>query len=169
MGYNFLAGHSITTLNQAIKEQNDILKHFNSNITYKELTLAYLSTALIHKGKGYEKLNEEFKKLGVDNAAENSLSLDILTKDSSLDSIFSSSSIPIKNLYSLINLNPFMVSGVSSEAYTELEKHKDEYSDEYIKDKVKMLSKALISSPVTGEYYKDLQSSIELKPMFDES
>ncbi|WP_169976010.1 calcium-binding protein [Campylobacter sp. RM16191] len=163
MGYNFLAGHSITTLNQAIKEQNDILKHFNSNITYKELTLAYLSTALIHKGKGYEKLNEEFKKLGVDNAAENSLSLDILTKDSSLASIFSSSSIPIENLYALINLNPFIVSGVSSEAYTELEKHKDEYSYSYITNKTKMLKLALDNKePINGIYFKDYETNTDI-------
>lgn len=32
-----------------------------------------------------------------------------------------------------------------------------------------MLKKALISKAVSGEYYKDYQSNIELKPLFDES
>ena len=32
-----------------------------------------------------------------------------------------------------------------------------------------MLQKVLISKTVSGEYYKDYQSNIELKPLFDES
>ncbi|WP_170020299.1 hypothetical protein [Campylobacter sp. RM16190] len=50
------------------------------------------------------------------------------------DSTIPNSNSSIENLYALINLNPFIVSGVSSKAYTELEKHKDEYSDEYVQD-----------------------------------
>ncbi|PSM51237.1 von Willebrand factor type A (vWA) domain-containing protein (lipase domain) [Campylobacter blaseri] len=72
-------------------------------------------------------------------------------------------------LYALVNLNPFIVSNISSNAYDELEKHKYEYSKEYIKDKAKMLLKALKSSSVVGEYYKDYETGIVLKPMFDES
>lgn len=52
----FLTGHSIVSLNNAISEYNDILKHFNSNVTYKELTNAYLATAAFYKNKGYETL-----------------------------------------------------------------------------------------------------------------
>ncbi|WP_260952257.1 hypothetical protein [Campylobacter sp. RM16187] len=50
------------------------------------------------------------------------------------DSTIPNSNSSIENLYALINLNPFIGSGISSKAYTELEKHKDEYSDEYVQD-----------------------------------
>ena len=81
-------GHGISTLNTAISEYNDILKHFNSNVTYKELTNAYLATAIIHKDKGYETLQNEFKKLGVFEAADNSLSLDTITSTLNLQNAF---------------------------------------------------------------------------------
>ena len=164
-----LDAHFIASLNYAISEYNDILKHFNSNVTYKELTNAYLATAIVHQGKGYETLQNEFKKLGVFEAADNSLNLQALSQNSPISEIFPNSSIPISALYSLVHLNPFIVSGVDSPVYKELEKYKDEYSDDYIEDKAKMLKKALISKAVSGEYYKDYQSNIELKPLFDES
>jgi len=162
-GWDFLTGHSIVNLNKYIEEYNNILKHFNSNITYKELTEAYLSTAMVYKGKGYEKLNEEFKKLGVFNAAENSLNLEVIIKDSSISSIFSNSSIPIENLYALVYLNPFMVTNIDSPAYKELEKYKDEYSDNYIKDKTVMFKKALDGkAAINGIYFKDYESNLDL-------
>lgn len=34
-GWDFLTGHSIVNLNKYIEEYNNILKHFNSNITYR--------------------------------------------------------------------------------------------------------------------------------------
>ena len=46
-----LDAHFIASLNHAISEYNDILKHFNSNVTYKELTNAYLAAAILHQGK----------------------------------------------------------------------------------------------------------------------
>lgn len=164
-----LDAHFIASLNHAISEYNDILKHFNSNVTYKELTSAYLATAIVHQGKGYETLQNEFKKLGVFEAADNSLNLQALSQNSPISEIFPNSSIPISALYSLVHLNPFIVSGVDSPAYKELEKYKDEYSDDHVKDKAKMLKKVLISKAVSGEYYKDYKSNIELKPLFDES
>ncbi|PSM51235.1 putative lipase [Campylobacter blaseri] len=159
-----LSAHKIGPLNEAIKDYNTTLSHFNSNVTYEKLTTAYLSTAMIHKGQGYEKLNEEFKKIGVFNASNNSLNLNVLTPNSLI-----TTTPNIAELYALVNLNPFIVSNISSNAYNELEKYKDEYSKGYIDDKLRMLSKALVSSSVFGEYYKDYESGVELRLAFDES
>ena len=156
-------GHGIANLNHTISEYNNILKHFNSNVTYKELTNAYLATAIVHQGKGYETLQNEFKKLGVFEAADNSLNLQALSQNSPISEIFPNSSIPISALYSLVRLNPFIVSGVDSPAYKELEKYKDEYSDNYIQDKAAMLKKALEGgAAINGTYFKDYETNLIL-------
>ena len=78
-------------------------------------------------------------------------------------STFPNSSIPISALYALVHLNPFIVSGVDSPAYKELEKYKDEYSDNYIQDKAVMFKKALDSkAAINGIYFKDYESNLDL-------
>ncbi|RKV91648.1 MAG: hypothetical protein D8H92_15060, partial [Campylobacter sp.] len=158
-----LDAHFIASLNHAISEYNDILKHFNSNVTYKELTNAYLAAAILHQGKGHETLQNEFKKLGVFEAADNSLSLDIITSTLNLQSAFSPKHIPTPALYALVHLNLFIVSGVDSPAYKELEKYKDEYSDNYIQDKADMFKKALDGgAAINGTYFKDYETNLIL-------
>jgi type I secretion target GGXGXDXXX repeat protein domain protein len=159
----FLTGHSIVSLNNAISEYNSILKHFNSNVTYKELTNAYLATAIVHQGKGYETLQSEFKKIGVFESKDDSLNLDIITTTLNLQNAFSPTHITTPALYALVHLNPFIVSGVDSPAYKELEKYKDEYSDNYIQDKAVMFKKALDGkAAINGIYFKDYESNLDL-------
>lgn len=64
----------------------------------------------------------------------------------------------------MVNFNPFIVSNINSNAYDEIEKFKDEYSENYIKDKAKMFSELLgnHNGANLGTYYKDLQSGKEL-------
>nr|WP_314868607.1 calcium-binding protein [uncultured Campylobacter sp.] len=95
--------------------------------------------------------------------------LELIPFNAPINQIFPDSNISIEKLYALVNLNNFIISDIDLPAYKELEKYKDEYSDNYVKDKSKMLQKVLISKSVSGEYYKDYQSNIELKPLFDES
>jgi len=94
--------------------------------------------------------------------------LELIPFNAPINQIFPDSNISIEKLYALVNLNNFIISDIDLPAYKELEKYKDEYSDNYVKDKSKMLQKVLISKAVSGEYYKDYQSNIELKPLFDE-
>ena len=155
-GFNAIGGHSITTLNDAIKEYNEIVKKFDNSCRYEDITNMYLSTAIIH-GNGYEKVKEEFTKLGVYGANDNSLHLNVITPTSSVTSIFSGSNLSTPALYALVNLNPFIVSGVNSNAYAELEKYKAEYSENYVSDKAKMF-KALMDTPKVGSYYDDYET-----------
>ena len=76
---------------------------------------------------------------------------------SSITSIFSGSSLSTPALYALVNLNPFIISGIKSNAYNELEKYKDEYSKNYVSDKAKMF-KALMDTPKVGSYYDDYET-----------
>ena len=162
-GFNAIGGHSITTLNDAIKEYNEIVKKFDNSCRYEDITNMYLSTAIIH-GNGYEKVKKEFTKLGVYGANDNSLHLEVITKDTDTTSIFSGSNLSVAELYALVNFNPFIVSNINSNAYDEIEKFKDEYSENYIKDKAKMFSELLgnHNGANLGTYYKDLQSGKEL-------
>ena len=90
-------------------------------------------------------------------------SINLLHKDSPVNSFFPNSSIPISALYSLIHLNPFIVSGADFSAYKELEKYKDEYSDNYIKDKADMFKKALDGgAAINGTYFKDYETNLIL-------
>lgn len=90
-------------------------------------------------------------------------SINLLHKDLPANSFFPNSSIPISALYTLVHLNPFIVSGVDSPAYKELEKYKDEYSDNYIQDKAVMFKKALDSkAAINGIYFKDYESNLDL-------
>ena len=152
----FDGGHSINTLNTAIAEYNEIVKKFDNSCRYEDITNMYLSTAIIH-GNGYEKVKEEFTKLGVYGATDNSLHLNVITPTSSVTSIFSGSNLSTPALYALVNLNPFIVSGVNSNAYAELEKYKAEYSENYVSDKAKMF-KALMDTPKVGSYYDDYET-----------
>ena len=157
-------GHGIANLNRNIAEYNNILKHFNSSITYRKLTEAYLATAMIYQGKGYETLQNEFKKLGVFESQDNSLNLDIITSGLNLQNAFSPKSIATPALYALIHLNPFIVSNINSPVYKELEKHRNEYSDNYIKDRSKMFEAVLVypdKKPVNFNYF-DKESKKEL-------
>ncbi|MDU5326783.1 MAG: hypothetical protein E6133_09480, partial [Campylobacter ureolyticus] len=63
-------------------------------------------------------------------------------------------------LYALVNLNPFIISGIKSNAYNELEKYKDEYTAGYIKDKAKMFESALNNSKNLGAYFSDKETGI---------
>ncbi len=134
----------------------------------------YLSTAIIH-GSGYKKVRDEFEKLGIlnenganDKIANNSLHLEVITKDTDATSIFSGSNLSTPALYALVNLNPFIVSNINSNAYSELEKHKDDFTKGYIEDKAKMFKAALTSSrTLDNKYYQDNISGIKIKPMFD--
>ena len=162
-GFNAIGGHSITTLNDAIKEYNDIVKKFDNSCRYEDITNMYLSTAIIH-GNGYERVQEELSKIGVYGANNNSLHLDVITKDSSVTSIFSGSNLTTPALYALVNLNPFIVSNINSNAYSELEKYKDEFSENYIKDKAKMFEAVLKypnTKPVNFSYF-DIKTKKEL-------
>ena len=159
----FGEGHYMETLNKAISQYNDIVQKFDNSCRYEDITQMYLSTAIIH-GSGYKKVRDEFKKLGIlnenganDKIANNSLHLEVITKDTDTTSIFSGSNLSTPALYALVNLNPFIVSGVNSNAYSELEKYKDEYSENYIKDKAKMF-KALMDTPKVGSYYDDYET-----------
>ena len=152
----FKEGHLMETLNTAIAEYNNIVKKFDNSCRYEDITNMYLSTAIIH-GNGYEKVKEEFKKLGVYGANNNSLHLDVITKDSSVTSIFSGSNLTTPALYALVNFNPFIVSNINSNAYSEIEKYRDEYSENYVSDKAKMF-KALMDTPKVGSYYDDYET-----------
>ena len=56
-----------------------------------------------------------------------------------------------------------MVTNIDSPAYKELEKYKDEYSDNYIKDKTVMFKKALDGkAAINGIYFKDYESNLDL-------
>jgi len=83
--------------------------------------------------------------------------LDLIAPTSSVTSIFSGSNLTTPALYALVNLNPFIVSGVNSNAYAELEKYKAEYSENYVSDKAKMF-KALMDTPKVGSYYDDYET-----------
>ena len=159
----FGEGHYMETLNKAISQYNNIVKKFDNSCRYEDITNMYLSTAIIH-GNGYEKVKEEFTKLGVYGANDNSLHLEVITKDTDTTSIFSGSNLSVAELYALVNFNPFIVSNINSNAYDEIEKFKDEYSENYIKDKAKMFSELLgnHNGANLGTYYKDLQSGKEL-------
>ena len=159
----FGEGHYMETLNTAIAEYNNIVKKFDNSCRYEDITQMYLSTAIIH-GNGYKKVRDEFKKLGIlnenganDKIANNSLHLEVIAKDTDATSIFSGSNLSTPALYALVNLNPFIVSGVNSNAYSELEKYKDEYSKNYVSDKAKMF-KALMDTPKVGSYYDDYET-----------
>ena len=159
----FGEGHYMGTLNTAIAEYNEIVKKFDNSCRYEDITNMYLSTAIIH-GKGYKKVRDEFKKLGIlngnganDKIANNSLHLEVIAKDTDTTSIFSGSNLSTPALYALVNLNPFIVSGVNSNAYAELEKYKAEYSENYVSDKAKMF-KALMDTPKVGSYYDDYET-----------
>ena len=75
-------------------------------------------------------------------------------------STFPNSSIPTPALYALVHLNPFIVSGVDSPAYKELEKYKDEYSDNYIQDRIKMFDHFMHNVTDVGSYFYDMQSGV---------
>ena len=159
----FGEGHYMETLNTAIAEYNDIVKKFDNSCRYEDITQMYLSTAIIH-GSGYKKVRDEFKKLGIlnenganDKIANNSLHLEVIAKDTDTTSIFSGSNLSTPALYALVNLNPFIVSGVNSNAYSELEKYKAEYSENYVSDKAKMF-KALMDTPKVASYYDDYET-----------
>ena len=95
---------------------------------------------------------------------DNKFSINLLHRDSSVSSFFTNSSITTPALYALVHLNPFIVSGIDSPAYKEFEKYKDEYSDDYIKDKVKMFEAALKypdKKPVNFNYF-DIETKKEL-------
>ena len=163
----FDGGHSINTLNTAIAEYNEIVKKFDNSCRYEDITQMYLSTAIIH-GKGYERVQKELTKIGISSATDNSLHLNVITPTSSVTSIFSGSNLSTPALYALVNLNPFIVSGIKPRAYTILEKHKDDFTKGYIEDKAKMFKAALTSSrTLDNKYYQDNISGIKIKPMFD--
>ena len=152
----FGEGHYMGTLNTAIAEYNEIVKKFDNSCRYEDITNMYLSTAIIH-GNGYEKVKEEFTKLGVYGATDNSLHLNVITPTSSVTSIFSGSNLSVAELYALVNFNPFIVSNINSNAYSEIEKYRDEYSENYVSDKAKMF-KALMDTPKVGSYYDDYET-----------
>lgn len=159
----FGEGHYMGTLNTAIAEYNEIVKKFDNSCRYEDITNMYLSTAIIH-GKGYKKVRDEFKKLGIlngnganDKIANNSLHLEVITKDTDTTSIFSGSNLSVAELYALVNFNPFIVSNINSNAYSEIEKYRDEYSENYVSDKAKMF-KALMDTPKVGSYYDDYET-----------
>ena len=152
----FGEGHYMETLNKAISQYNNIVKKFDNSCRYEDITNMYLSTAIIH-GNGYEKVKEEFTKLGVYGANDNSLHLEVITKDTDATSIFSGSNLSTPALYALVNLNPFIVSNINSNAYSEIEKYRDEYSENYVSNKAKMF-KALMDTPKVGSYYDDYET-----------
>lgn len=159
----FGEGHYMETLNTAIAEYNNIVQKFDNSCRYEDITNMYLSTAIIH-GNGYEKVRDEFKKLGIlnenganDKIANNSLHLEVIAKDTDATSIFSGSNLSVAELYALVNFNPFIVSNINSNAYSEIEKYRDEYSENYVSDKAKMF-KALMDTPKVGSYYDDYET-----------
>ena len=152
----FGKGHYMETLNKAISQYNDIVQKFDNSCRYEDITNMYLSTAIIH-GNGYEKVKKEFTKLGVYGANDNSLHLEVITKDTDTTSIFSGSNLSVAELYALVNFNPFIVSNINSNAYSEIEKYRDEYSENYVSDKAKMF-KALMDTPKVGSYYDDYET-----------
>ena len=90
--------------------------------------------------------------------------LDLIAPTSSVTSIFSGSNLTTPALYALVNLNPFIVSNINSNAYSELEKYKDEFSENYIKDKTKMFEAVLKypnTKPVNFSYF-DIKTKKEL-------
>ena len=160
---NGINGHFMGTLNTAIVKYDEIVTKFDNFCRYEDITQMYLSTAIIH-GNGYERVQEELSKIGVYGANNNSLHLDVITKDSSVTSIFSGSNLTTPALYALVNLNPFIVSNINSNAYSELEKYKDEFSENYIKDKAKMFEAVLKypnTNPVNFSYF-DIKTKKEL-------
>lgn len=90
--------------------------------------------------------------------------LNLISPTSSITSIFSGSNLTTPALYALVNLNPFIVSNINSNAYSELEKYKDEFSENYIKDKAKMFEAVLKypnTKPVNFSYF-DIKTKKEL-------
>ena len=89
--------------------------------------------------------------------------LELIPFNASINQIFPDSNISIENLYALVHLNPFMITNIDSPAYKELEKYKDEYSDNYIQDKAVMFKKALDGkAAINGIYFKDYESNLDL-------
>ena len=89
--------------------------------------------------------------------------LDLIAPTSSVTSIFSGSNLSTPALYALVNLNPFIVSNINSNAYSELERYKDEFSENYVSDKAEMFVKAMKKEQYDITYYKDEISGIEIK------
>lgn len=90
--------------------------------------------------------------------------LDLIAPTSSVTSIFFGSNLTTPALYALVNLNPFIVSNINSNTYSELEKYKDEFSENYIKDKAKMFEAVLKypnTKPVNFSYF-DIKTKKEL-------
>ncbi|QCD46805.1 lipase family protein [Campylobacter rectus] len=177
--------HSMAALSKILYFYDEMIKN---GIREEEIT-DYLSgfhkgSALFgHNGNGVERvanktLNVINKIVNGNNAEQKDIidiaidfekndtkfSINLLHRDSSVSSFFTNSSIPISALYALVHLNPFIVSGVDSPAYKEFEKYKDEYSDDYIKDKAKMFEAALKypdKKPVNFNYF-DIETKKEL-------
>ena len=90
--------------------------------------------------------------------------LELIPFNASINQIFPDSNISIEKLYALVNLNNFIISDIDIPVYKELEKYKDEYSDDYIEDKAKMFEAALKypdKKPVNFNYF-DIETKKEL-------
>ena len=90
--------------------------------------------------------------------------LELIPFNASINQIFPDSNISIEKLYALVNFNNFIISDIDIPVYKELEKYKDEYSDDYIKDKAKMFEAALKypdKKPVNFNYF-DIETKKEL-------
>ena len=89
--------------------------------------------------------------------------LELIPFNASINQIFPDSNISIEKLYALVNLNNFIISDIDIPVYKELEKYKNEYSDNYIQDKAVMFKKALDGkAAINGIYFKDYESNLDL-------
>ncbi|MBZ7988169.1 VWA domain-containing protein, partial [Campylobacter canadensis] len=88
--------------------------------------------------------------------------INLLNSNSSISKIFGGSNLTIPALYSLVKLKPFIVSNISSPAYDEIMQYKDEYTDEYIKDKISMFETAFGKLKYQGIHYSDYETGISI-------
>ena len=147
--------NEVTDFLSGFYKNTNVVLFSNANV------IGVVNNALNKFIKIIDSLNIEFalnSTIDICNALEKkNFHLNLLTPNSSITSIFSGSSLSTPALYALVNLNPFIISGIKSNAYNELEKYKDEYSKNYVSDKAKMF-KALMDTPKVGSYYDDYET-----------
>ena len=148
---NYLSGFYNTQNSLLIGSVADIVERTISKIDEIVRGNSNPNADIIEICNAYETNNVKFR-------------LDLIAPTSSVTSIFSGSNLTTPALYALVNLNPFIVSNINSNAYSELEKYKDEFSENYIKDKAKMFEAVLKypnTNPVNFSYF-DIKTKKEL-------
>ena len=136
--------HSIIGLNDTIAQQNQTLKHF------KGADLATLND--VYRVAGYEKTQEIFKELGVEESSPRSLRLETLHDKEIAEYDLQDPA----TLYALEHLNPFVVEG-NLDAYKEISI--ENYSKEQLEDRI-MLYQSQYHEEVKHTRYVDMETEV---------